>query len=125
MSMRRDTLILVSEVCRRLADKEKENETTEVAIPGEDGVAKARQKISQGFQDLLTALGPSIPFRTVEVKFGDTLWGLSTKHLGNGQHWREVYLMNIDKIASWQEIHNQSPTPDMIYPGQTVRLLNL
>lgn len=44
------------------------------------------------------------------VKKGDTLWSICKKHLGDGQKYKEIAKLNNIK------------NPDLIYPGQVLRL---
>lgn len=48
----------------------------------------------------------------VQVKKGDTLWGIAQRLLGDGTRWREIYDLNKDQIKN----------PDLIYPGQVFKL---
>ena len=50
--------------------------------------------------------------RTYVVKAGDTLWGIAEKFFGNGQVWTALFGANRDKIEN----------PDLIYPGELIRL---
>ena len=45
---------------------------------------------------------------TYTVVFGDCLWNIAKRYLGDGSRWGEIYELNRDQIAS----------PDLIYPGQ-------
>ena len=47
---------------------------------------------------------------TYTVAAGDTLWAISSRLLGNGARWGEIYEANKDLIKN----------PNMIYPGQTL-----
>jgi nucleoid-associated protein YgaU len=49
-------------------------------------------------------------FHTVEK--GDTLWGISAKHLGNGAHYEKIFEANKPMLTH----------PDKIYPGQVLRI---
>ncbi|MCB0215026.1 MAG: LysM peptidoglycan-binding domain-containing protein [Chloroflexi bacterium] len=46
---------------------------------------------------------------TYTVAAGDTLWAISSRFLGNGARWGEIYEANKDQIKN----------PNLIYPGQT------
>lgn len=52
------------------------------------------------------------PPSTCTVVSGDSLWKLAQKHLGNGSRYTEIYNLNKDVIKS----------PDLIYPGQVLKL---
>ena len=54
---------------------------------------------------------PSAPAQVTVVQM-DTLWDLSEKHLGSPWFWKKVWALN-----------PQVDDPNLIYPGQTVRLL--
>ncbi|MEL6998967.1 MAG: peptidoglycan-binding protein LysM [Pseudomonadota bacterium] len=49
-------------------------------------------------------------FHTVEK--GDTLWAISSKHLGNGAHYEKIFEANKPMLSH----------PDKIYPGQVLRI---
>jgi nucleoid-associated protein YgaU len=58
--------------------------------------------------------------RTIRVGAGDTLWAIARRQLGPGAsgadvtaHWRRVHARNAAEIG---------PDPDLIRPGQTLRL---
>lgn len=58
---------------------------------------------------------------SVVVEKGDHLWKISARHLGSGAgdgrvapYWREVIAVNTP--------HLRSGDPDLIYPGEVVRL---
>jgi nucleoid-associated protein YgaU len=46
------------------------------------------------------------------VKSGDSLWKIAKHHYGDGNQWRRIYEANKDTIKD----------PDLIYPGQELRL---
>lgn len=52
--------------------------------------------------------------RTYTVKSGDCLWRIAQKFLGSGSRYTEIYNLNRDKISS----------PNLIYPGQVLRIPN-
>lgn len=58
--------------------------------------------------------GSDIRYVTVSKWPGgtSTLWDIAERHLGSGYRWREIYNMNRDKINN----------PDLIYPGQRLRI---
>ncbi len=43
---------------------------------------------------------------------GETLWGISTKHYGNGAHFKDIFEANRPMLTH----------PDKIYPGQVLRI---
>lgn len=52
------------------------------------------------------------PQRTYVVVAGDSLSKIATREFGDAQEWRRIYEANRDIIKD----------PDLIYPGQTLRL---
>ncbi len=57
-----------------------------------------------------TAGGDDPVFHTVEK--GDTLWAISSKTLGNGSRYNEIFEANKPMLSH----------PDKIYPGQVLRI---
>ncbi len=49
---------------------------------------------------------------THTVEKGDTLWAISSKHLGNGARYEEIFEANRPMLSH----------PDKIYPGQVLRI---
>ena len=45
--------------------------------------------------------------KTYPVKSGDCLWNIAKKQLGDGNRWKEIYNLNLDKISN----------PNLIHPG--------
>lgn len=52
--------------------------------------------------------------RTYTVRSGDCLWRIAQKFLGSGSRYTEIYNLNRDKISN----------PNLIYPGQVLRIPN-
>jgi nucleoid-associated protein YgaU len=48
----------------------------------------------------------------VLVKAGDTLWGIAERELGDGSRYNEIFAANREVIEN----------PDLIYPGQKIRI---
>ncbi len=93
-------------------------------MPGEDELLEAKAKLTGALADIFNVFNNFLTTREVPVEKGDTLWGLAVKHLGDGQRWREIYLCNLDTIFRYQKIYNDMQgDPDMIYEGQTLRVL--
>jgi len=46
------------------------------------------------------------------IKKGDTLWAIANKFLGNGSKYPEIFEANREVIKD----------PDLIYPGQKIRI---
>lgn len=55
---------------------------------------------------------PPVP-KTYTVKAGESLYAIAKRELGNGGRWQEIYKKNISTIG---------PNPNIIFPGQTLRL---
>lgn len=47
-----------------------------------------------------------------EIQKGDTLWAISSKFLGKGHRYKEIFEANREVIKD----------PDLIYPGQKIRI---
>jgi nucleoid-associated protein YgaU len=47
-----------------------------------------------------------------EIQAGDTLWAISSRFLGNGSRYNEIFEANREVIKN----------PDLIYPGQKIRI---
>lgn len=56
--------------------------------------------------------GPTVADRRATVVKGDTLYDIAGRLLGNANRWPEIYELNTDKIEN----------PDLIYPGQVLRI---
>jgi nucleoid-associated protein YgaU len=60
-----------------------------------------------------TAPSPSVGVgRTYTIKKGDSLSKIAKREYGDAQQWRRIYEANRDTIKD----------PDLIYPGQVVRI---
>ena len=75
-----------------------------VAVGNVVGVARVNDRIAAGKD------ADGSTFHTVEK--GDTLWGISKKHYGNGAHYNEIFEANRPMLSD----------PDKIYPGQVLRI---
>lgn len=89
-------------------------------MPGEDKLIQSKQKFHEGLVGILEVL-PVITTVSANVDFGDTLWLLARIYYGDGQYWRELYLLNFDVIQRAQETHNARIGPDTIFPGTELR----
>lgn len=103
-----------------------------LAIKVEDGVAKVsgKAKDQSAFEKLVLMAGNVLGIKevqadelemeqpaTVEVEYyeiqkGDTLWAIAKKHLGNGAEYTKIFEANREVIKD----------PDLIYPGQKIRI---
>ncbi|MEM9063195.1 MAG: peptidoglycan-binding protein LysM [Pseudomonadota bacterium] len=110
-----------------IADLGLEADGVEVAVEG-DTVKLSGEAVSQevkekiilaagniegiaGVDESLAAPDAKDPvFHTVEK--GDTLWAISSKHLGNGARYEEIFEANKPMLSH----------PDKIYPGQVLRI---
>ena len=62
--------------------------------------------------DELDAPEPEVEVVYYEIQKGDTLWAIASKHLGNGSKYPEIFEANREVIKD----------PDLIYPGQKIRI---
>lgn len=104
-------------------------------IEVEDGVAsiKGKAKNQSAFEKIVLMTGNALGISDVKagelalesgemgdesaVDFytivkGDTLWGIASKHLGNGARYPEIFEANREVIKD----------PDLIFPGQQIRI---
>ncbi|MRX28428.1 peptidoglycan-binding protein LysM [Kangiella sp. HZ709] len=98
------------------------NEDGKVVMTGKASSADAVEKAvlmagnAEGVTQVDTS-GVEAPEQEKEVEFyeiqkGDTLWAISQKFLGNGARYTEIFDANKEVIKN----------PDLIYPGQTIRI---
>jgi nucleoid-associated protein YgaU len=70
-----------------------------------------------GVQSGGSSTAPSAPAREAEesytVKKGDSLSEIAKRVYGDAQQWRRIYEANRDVVGD---------TPDLIHPGQTLKL---
>ena len=60
----------------------------------------------------LEAPPPERKVEYYEIQKGDTLWAISSKFLGKGARYKEIFEANREVIKD----------PDLIYPGQKIRI---
>lgn len=98
------------------------NDEGKVVMTGKASSADAVEKAvlmagnAEGVTQVDTS-GVEAPEQDKEVEFyeiqkGDTLWAISQKFLGNGARYNEIFEANKEVIKN----------PDLIYPGQTIRI---
>jgi nucleoid-associated protein YgaU len=103
--------------------KKSARKTAKPRMPGEDKLVKSQQDFASGLKGMLEVFGNVVPNQLVKVQPNDTLWNIATIHLGTGQRWREIFIMNLDRLTRTQESHNASPGPNTIFPGDELRVL--
>ena len=103
----------------------------DLKVEVEDGVAKVsgKAKDQSAFEKAILMAGNIFGINKVEaeelaapdtsanveyyeIQSGDTLWGIASKHLGNGARYTEIFEANREVIKD----------PDLIYPGQKIRI---
>lgn len=64
---------------------------------------------------------PSPSIATIDVKPGETLWSIAEREYGDGNRYRDVYLLNVADFIG----RNASSKigPDFIYPGDKLKVL--
>lgn len=98
------------------------NDEGKVVMTGKASSADAVEKAvlmagnAEGVSQVDTS-GVEAPAQEKEVEFyeiqkGDTLWAISQKFLGNGARYQEIFEANKEVIKN----------PDLIYPGQKIRI---
>lgn len=61
--------------------------------------------------------------REVNVQPGDTLFSLAERHTGNGNRWRDIFILNAAEFIQRGEKSAQVG-PDMIWPGMTLKIID-
>lgn len=108
-------------------------ENVTVEIVGDKAVIKGEVADQSIFEKAIVALGNTLGVSKVEaseikvaaaepadvvlheVKKGDNLWKIATKHYGNGSKYPEIFEANKPMLSD----------PDKIYPGQMLRIPKL
>jgi hypothetical protein len=96
---------------------------TKPKMPGEDQLIRGKQELAAGLKDIYQVMGNYLTTQMIEVKPGETLWHLAVTYLGDGQRWRELYMLNLDRMIVSQDQHRATTTPDLIYAGNLLRIL--
>ncbi len=63
-------------------------------------------------EETITVASPSAESRLHVVQSGDTLWAIAQEYLGNGNRYPEVFEANTPMLSD----------PDLIFPGQVLRI---
>jgi nucleoid-associated protein YgaU len=77
-------------------------------VPGKAAAGRPDFSNVQGNADTVPADGGS----TYTVQKGDTLSAIAQQHYGKASHWHAIFQANRDQLAD----------PDLIQPGQVLRL---
>ena len=87
--------------------------------PAKKVAEKPKEKVVVNIPDkkqkpvkLLTTSSVADRPKSIIVVLGDTLWGLAITYYGDGQQYKKIYAAN----------QNQIKDPDLIYPGQNLKL---
>lgn len=106
----------------------------ELKVEVEDGVASisGKAKDQSAFEKIVLMAGNVLGIKEVKadglemeeppagetrveyytIRKGDTLWAIAKKHLGNGNEYKAIFEANREVIKD----------PDLIYPGQKIRI---
>lgn len=108
-------------------------ENLAVEVDGDKAIIKGEVSDQSVFEKAIIAVGNTLGISKVEagevsvkdgsgsdpvlheVKKGDNLWKIAEKHYGNGSKYTEIFEANKPMLKD----------PDLIYPGQMLRIPNL
>ncbi len=93
-------------------------------MPGEDQLIKGRQELDAGLKDIYAVFNNYLTTTVIPVEKGDTLWNLAVKFLGDGQRWREIYFLNLDRLQIAWDKHHATMSPNLIYSGDNIRIFS-
>lgn len=100
----------------------------EIDVKGDEVVARGEAKMQELREKIIVAMGNIVGVARVRdemaakdkaeasdfhtVKKGQTLWGIASKHYGNGAKYKTIYEANRPMLSD----------PGKIYPGQVLRI---
>jgi nucleoid-associated protein YgaU len=61
--------------------------------------------------------------KKIKVKKGDTLWSLAQAHMGDGQRYKELFLINATTMVMDRENPPDKIGPNFIYDGDELFVL--
>jgi nucleoid-associated protein YgaU len=61
--------------------------------------------------------------KRIKVKEGDTLWSLAQAHMGDGQRYKELFLINATTMVMDRENAPDKIGPNFIYDGDELFVL--
>ncbi len=97
---------------------------TKPRMPGEDQLIRGQLELAAGLKDIYQVMNNYLTTRVVDIVPGSTLWHIAETELGDGQRWREIAIMNMDRLLTEQDVHNAPlGRQDFIYAGDKVRIL--
>jgi nucleoid-associated protein YgaU len=91
-------------------------------MPGEDELIKGQQELAAGLKHIFEVFNNYLTTTMIQIEPGDTLWKLAETHLGDGQRWRELYFLNLDRLTIAQDAHHAIMSPNLIYAGNNLRV---
>lgn len=61
--------------------------------------------------------------REVNVQPGDTLYSIAQRHTGNGNRWRDIFILNAAEFIQ-RGGSSEKVGPDYLWPGMTLKVID-